>query len=138
MTFLKTLASAALVLGSGAVHAQDSALVLGKSTFSARCAICHGDDGKGGGEIAGLFSVAPADLTGLSKRAGGAFPFSETYRNIAEGMDKAGHGDSQMPIWGEYFIADSLVDRGVTPDDAAHITQGRILAVVYYLQSIQE
>lgn len=132
------LAAAAAILSAVTAQAQDSAIILGKSTFGARCALCHGADGKGGGEIAELFRVPPADLTKLAERSGGAFPFSEVYENIVTGMEKAGHGDSEMPIWGDYFMADTLEDRGITPGDAAEIAAGRVLAVVYYLESIQE
>ena len=122
------LATTIVVMAAGAAQAQDSALVLGKSTFGARCALCHGADGKGGGE----------DLTTLAERNGGAFPFARVYSIIVDGMDAAGHGDSEMPIWGDYFIADALEDRGVKLSDAIEITQGRVLSLTYYLESIQE
>ena len=132
------LATTIVVMAAGAAQAQDSALVLGKSTFGARCALCHGADGKGGGEVAELFRVPPADLTTLAERNGGAFPFARVYSIIVDGMDAAGHGDSEMPIWGDYFIADALEDRGVKLSDAIEITQGRVLSLTYYLESIQE
>ena len=121
-----------------AAQAQDSAIVLGKSTFGARCALCHGADGKGGGEIAELFQVPPSDLTTIAQAAGGTFPFADVYHVIIEGMDKRGHGDAEMPIWGDYFIADALEDRGVSPGDAMEIAAGRVLSVVYFLESIQQ
>ncbi len=43
-----------------------------------------------------------------------------------------------MPIWGDHFLKDTLEDRGVSEADAEHIVQGRILSLVYYLESIQE
>ncbi len=135
---ITTLAIAAVILSAGAVQAQDSALILGKSSYGASCALCHGVDARGGGEIAELFQVRPADLTGLSERAGGRFPFPVVYHIIVDGMEKSGHGDAEMPIWGDYFIADALEDRGVSTGDAVHIAQGRILSLVYYLESIQE
>ncbi len=132
------LATAALLVAAFSAQAQDSAVTLGKSTFKARCALCHGDDGKGGGEIAGLFETTPSDLTKLSERAGGTFPFPMAYDILASGMKERGHGNSQMPVWGEYFMADALEDRGVLPGDAVAIAAGRILSVVYFLESIQE
>ena len=53
-------------------------------------------------------------------------------------MEKRGHGGATMPIWGDFFISDALVDRGVTETDALYIAAGRALSVVYYLESIQE
>jgi mono/diheme cytochrome c family protein len=137
MTFRHALATAILALAAGGAQAQDSVIVLGKSSFGARCALCHGDDGKGGGEIAELFRVPPSDLTKLSERNGGAFPFARVYGIIVDGMDEAGHGDSTMPIWGDYFIADALEDRGVKMSDAVEIAAGRVLSLTYYLESIQ-
>lgn len=132
------LASTMIFMAAGAVQAQDSAVVLGKSTFGARCALCHGADGKGGGEIAELFRVPPADLTKLAERNDGNFPFDRVYGIIVNGMDAAGHGDSEMPIWGDYFIADALEDRGVRMSDAVEIAAGRALSLTYYLETIQE
>ena len=54
-----------------------------------------------------------------------------------DGMDEAGHGDSKMPIWGDYFIADALEDRGIKMSDAVEIATGRVLSLTYYLESIQ-
>lgn len=135
---LGTLLAISLGLAAGAASAQDTAVELGKSTFGARCALCHGADGKGGGEIAELFQVPPSDLTTLSERNDGRFPFARVYSIMVDGMEKAGHGGSEMPIWGDYFIADALEDRGVKLSDAIEITQGRILTLTYYLETIQQ
>lgn len=138
MKAFNSLAVAVAAMTATAAQAQDSVLVLGKSTFDARCALCHGADGKGGGEISELFQVPPADLTTLTERSGGDFPFARVYGIIVDGMDEAGHGDAQMPIWGDYFIADALEDRGVKMSDAIEITQGRVLSLTYYLESVQQ
>lgn len=132
------LSIAAVLACANSAQAADSALILGKSSYSANCAICHGDNGTGDGPVAELFQVAPADLTGLSERNGGAFPFSEVYQTIASGVGEKAHGASAMPIWGSYFIADTLTDRGMNKADAEHIVQGRILSLAYYLESIQK
>lgn len=133
-----TLATAIILTSTGLAQAQDSAIIIGKSSFGARCALCHGKDAKGGGDIAELFQTPPSDLTKLAERNGGQFPFSVAYQTVIDGMGERAHGDSEMPIWGDYFIADALEDRGVNKADAIHIAQGRILSLVYYLESIQE
>lgn len=135
---LGTLLATSIILTAGAAAAQDEAIVLGKSTFEARCALCHGADGKGGGEIAELFQVPPSDLTTLSERNGGNYPFARVYSIIVDGMDAAGHGESEMPIWGDYFIASALEERGARLSDAIEMAQGRILSLTYYLESIQQ
>ena len=137
MGLLHKLTLALFITSTGAVQAADSALVLGKSSYGANCAVCHGDAGTGGGDVAELLRVPPADLTTLSERSGGAFPFSEVYQSIANGLYRA-HGNAEMPIWGSYFKADAIQDRGTSAADADQIVQGRILSLVYYLQSIQK
>jgi hypothetical protein len=47
------------------------------------------------------------------------------------------HGQTEMPIWGEYFMAEALESRTIDPKDAAMVTQGRVLSVASYLLSIQ-
>lgn len=138
MRLKTTLAAATVILSACAAQATDSVIVLGQSTFGAHCALCHGATGKGDGEIAQLFQVPPADLTKLAERSGGSFPFSEVYHIIIEGMQDRGHGSAEMPIWGDYFMTDALEDRGVSAGDAMEIAAGRVLSVVYYLESIQE
>ncbi|MGJ8588508.1 MAG: c-type cytochrome [Yoonia sp.] len=138
MQFHKILATAVVLLSSNAAWAQENDLILGKSSFGARCASCHGADGKGGGEIGALFRTPPTDLTTLAERAGGSFPFVDVYYTLARGMEQPGHGDSEMPVWGEYFVADSLADRGVTPGEAVAIAAGRAMSLALYLESIQE
>ncbi|MFD1196694.1 c-type cytochrome [Seohaeicola saemankumensis] len=132
------LAITAVGISAGATQADESALVLGKSTYGALCTVCHGDDAKGTGSVAELFAVKPPDLTTLTKRAGGEFPFADVYQVITLGMEAPGHGASEMPIWGDYFKTDALEDRGVKPGDAMYIAVGRVLSLTYYLESIQE
>jgi mono/diheme cytochrome c family protein len=136
---LKTAMTAAvLAVCSGAGHADDSAIVLGKSIYGSLCAVCHGPDAKGGGQVGELFEIKPPDLTTLAAQNDGQFPFSDAYEVVILGMEAPGHGSSEMPIWGDYFMADALTDRGVNKSDAMTIAAGRALSVVYYLESIQE
>lgn len=138
MKLMSILATALIVTGVSAVQAQENEVVLGKSAYGALCAVCHGESGKGNGELAELFKVPPSDLTTLAKAEGGEFPFSRVYDILARGMGTAGHGESEMPIWGDYFIADALEDRGVGKSDAVAIAAGRIVAVTMFLETIQE
>jgi mono/diheme cytochrome c family protein len=133
---------AAIALCAPGVQAQgkaDQALILGKASFAANCATCHGDDATGNGPYAQYLNVQPSNLTLLSDKAGGAFPFSEVYQLIDGRKMVRTHGEfTDMPIWGTYFTTDSLADRGMDPDDIEHVIQGRILSLVYYLESIQK
>ena len=138
MIFVTRNTTRALLAGllfSGAAFAQETDL--GKEIYMDRCAVCHGETGMGDGLVGALFERTPKDLTMLAKNNNGAFPFSEVYQSIDGRREIAGHGWRQMPVWGEYFMEDAIDDRTVSPKDARHVTQGRILSVVYYLQSIQ-
>ena len=107
----------------------------GKREFQRSCATCHGIDGKGDGPLASTLNVKPADLTQLSKNHGGVFLFWRTYEKI-NGADEApirGHGTREMPIWGERF----RLEKGASEEHHMGV-RGRLLSLVYYLQSIQE
>jgi hypothetical protein len=52
-----------------------------------------------------------------------------------DGRDGVRAHGSTMPIWGERFEASATSQRGETADMVA---RGRILSLIYYLQSIQE
>ena len=104
----------------------------GKPAFEQYCATCHGRDGKGGGPASGLLTIKPADLTMISKKNNGTFPFWRVYSIIDGREGIKGHGDREMPIWGAEFSA-----QAGSSSVAQSQVRGRILELVYYLQSIQ-
>lgn len=121
-----------LVMGSVWAQAKPD---LGKSEYDIRCAVCHGRDGKGQGPYAEYLSKRPSDLTTLSQRNGGVFPFRQTYQAMATAGGL--HGPSEMPIWGKVYdqaAADHYFDMPYNPEV---YTRARILAVVDYLSQIQ-
>lgn len=134
--FLAALFAAfAIQLSSGAAPLQaepDSGLAaLGKNTFRAYCASCHGKEARGDGPVAEHLRVAPTDLTGITDRNGGEFP-AERVAQIIDGREKVrGHGSSDMPIWGDAFgkADESLSDEQV---------RSKITNLVHFLESIQE
>jgi len=121
--------------GASAVSAQDAEL--GKEQFEQRCAVCHGIEGTGDGAVGELFAQKPKNLQLLAKDNGGVFPFIETYQAIDGRRDIAAHGNTEMPIWGDYLMVEAIEDRSINPKDARMIVEGRILSLVYYIQSIQ-
>jgi len=77
-----------------AVSAADGA-VSGEAVYAAHCAICHGSEGRGDGEAAGRFTVAPRDFTKAQYRfrstASGKLPTDEDLRrSIVGGMGGTG------------------------------------------------
>jgi mono/diheme cytochrome c family protein len=106
----------------------------GELEYQNHCAVCHGVDAKGDGIMSKFLTLKPTDLTQLSKRHGGKFPFWQVYRTI-DGRDEVrAHGLSEMPVWGQRFRADA---RGNDPGARAQAA-GRLLSLVFYLQHIQE
>lgn len=138
MHVYRSLAVAACLMATASATAQESEIIIGKSTFERSCAICHGLDAEAKGNISEILKVPPQDLTMISERNNGIFPLEHVYHVIAGDIDEPAHGRSDMPIWGDYFMADTLEDRGINAKDAKDIVQGRILSLVYYLQSIQK
>ena len=120
--------------------AQDERVVAnGKRLYQWYCEFCHGAKGKGDGSMAASLTVKPADLTQIRKKHGGTFPFWETYRRI-EGEDESqqevkGHGPRAMPIWGAVF---KRQENRQDPYRQEELVIGRLLSLLYYLESIQE
>jgi hypothetical protein len=68
----------------------------------------------------------------ISKKNNGTFPFWRIYGVIDGREEIKGHGSRNMPIWGAEFRSQAA--SSVT---AQSQVRGRILELVYYLQSIQ-
>lgn len=102
---------------------------MGSHSYRSYCAACHGTDAEGDGSIATMLSVPPADLTAISERAGGEFPYERVYR-IIDGREKVkGHGTADMPAWGDAFQEISESEEEVDK---------RIHQLVQFLWSIQD
>jgi hypothetical protein len=90
----------------------------------------------GDGSLSGSLNPKPADLTTLSARNGGSFPFWRAYRTIDGRNQVPAHGTRDMPVFGIWFRI---------PDDDVSIetewgdqVRGRIWQLLSYLESIQE
>jgi len=137
--FIVPAIAALLLISTPALHSAQ-AEDIGKREYTNSCAICHGDSGKGDGPAAGWTIPPPADLTNLSKRSGGVFPFSRVY-DVIDGTReiKKGHGPYDMPIWGRQYSkeASGTYFGYGTPKDIESFTRARIIALVGYLYSLQ-
>lgn len=112
---------------------EETVLSNGKEEFLGYCASCHGVSGAGNGPMAGILTTKPADLTQLRKKHDGQFPFWRVYRIIDGREEVMAHGVRHMPVWGTHF----LLEEGGGPATGERVI-GRILGLVYYLQSIQQ
>jgi len=106
-SFVSAMIVAALsmpALAAGAEKAPDTAAAKrGAITYMRYCVSCHGKAAKGDGPLAGDLRVAVPDLTTLSARNGGEYPYARVVRIIEGGENVRGHGSQDMPAWGDAF-----------------------------------
>lgn len=113
---------------------------LGREEFFERCAVCHGEDAKGSGPVAGLLRLEPADLTRLAIENGREFPFERVYQVIDGRVEVAAHGPRKMPVWGYEYL--SIWEGNTDPTQrrvrAEYFITGRILSLIRYLETLQQ
>ena len=109
----------------------------GKRDYDSHCAVCHGVSGKGDGPYKPLLTKTPSDLTILAKNNKGVLPVDRLYQVLDGRMEVAAHGPREMPIWGVgsfyFMLAEPKTDQAAME----MITQGRILAIIDYLNRMQ-
>jgi mono/diheme cytochrome c family protein len=101
-----------------------------KDMYMHYCAACHGVNGKGLGPSAEALKTPPADLTTLSKRHNGKFPYEYVTSVLRFGTRIVAHGSSDMPIWGPIF--------GSMENYNEAAVRERIRKLCEYLAGIQE
>lgn len=129
------LALSLLVAVPGVVEAQS--ISFGKELFDTNCAACHGPEGAGDGPVAVYIEPKPTDLRNLAGPNDLGFPFGRVWNSIASGSLSA-HGTSMMPVWGDLFMEEALpkeIHPGVSARD---LVEARMLALTFYIQTLQE
>ena len=102
----------------------------GQTDYRRYCSSCHGLDGKGKGTWNG--TVIP-DLTRLSHKNGGRFPFEDVYKVVDGRSEFLWHRRRpDMPFWGQVFEEE---EKG--PGSKARV-EARIAAIVTYIRCLQE
>lgn len=112
----------------------------GKYEYEAHCAVCHGLSGAGDGSFARLFKagIVMPDLTELSKKNNGVFPFMHVYQIIDGTQNVMAHGTQLMPVWGPRYKVE--VGRSFYDDfrvDSEAFVRARILALTEYVYRLQ-
>jgi mono/diheme cytochrome c family protein len=116
--------------------AQDIANVIGEEAFRVSCAVCHGATGDGNGEFADVLTVKPADLTKISAKNDGVFPYLKVFQAVDGRTTLRAHGTAVMPIWGDYFKRQAGESAG--PFGAELLARARVVALVDYVESLQK
>ncbi|WP_306118585.1 MULTISPECIES: cytochrome c [unclassified Roseitalea] len=133
----KTLAAAiacTLSMAAAPVHAQDHAV--GEQLYLEACAVCHGTQGRGGGEFGQYLTVEPSNLTVLTQQNDGVFPYLEVFQVVDGRTGVRGHGAADMPIWGNVFEREVGATGG--PYGSELLVRARLVALVDYIESLQQ
>lgn len=140
MRGLPMILLAMTALGSQPALASEDEFERGREEFLNSCASCHGEDGKGAGFLTRVFrGVDPGDLTQLAARHHtGQFPLLDVFQIVDGRAVVPAHGDRKMPVWGDRYRVEAGETYGPYGYGAEPVIRGRILELVFYLQSIQE
>lgn len=120
------------VLGA-CVDAKDSPST-GAEDYAVYCAGCHGATGKGDGDAAAGLSRAPADLTTLARKNGGAFPTTKVMAQIWGYAGAKGRGI--MPDFGPMLEGNMVPYDG--GDGIESPTPIRLVELAEYLKGLQQ
>ena len=107
----------------------------GEAEYLNSCAVCHGLEGKGDGPLGDELTRRPADLTTISRRNGGTFPYAHVYAVIDGRYAVPSHGEREMPVWGRQFLQDDAKLYGAA--GGGIVTSERIHNLAGYVQSLQ-
>ncbi len=114
--------------------ASAEAIAQGRTDFNRYCAPCHSADGRGNGpEVKVIPGIKPKDLTTISTRNGGVFPYRDVEATIDGRKIIPSHKRFDMPFWGVSFQQQG---REFSPESEAKVRQ-RIDAIVDYIATLQ-
>lgn len=106
----------------------------GAQVFSQECAVCHGEDARGGGVASLGLAVVPPDLTLFARNNGGVFP-RDRVMSVIDGYYRQEHVFDPMPIFGERDMGPNVL---VEEDGVATPVPANLLALANYLESVQQ
>ena len=107
--------------------------VSGAKLYRENCVACHGAGGTGAGPLAADLPVAAADLTELSARNGGVFPWAHVMATI-----HGYHGqDTQRLMPGFEAVLSGPTILWQAPDGTAIPTPQALLSLAHYVETLQ-
>jgi mono/diheme cytochrome c family protein len=107
----------------------------GKDQYMARCAPCHGANGKGAGPAAKQVGAKVPDITTYAKRNGGAFPVELAWQKI-DGRPASFDVERSMPVWGRDFRHEAI-DKLDSKSRLETYVAAEIFSIIEYVRSIQ-
>jgi mono/diheme cytochrome c family protein len=79
----------------------------GRQMYLRYCSSCHGVQGKGNGPLSRDLKVKVPALTVLAKKNKRGYPLDGVMATIDGRRLVRGHGDRNMPVWGETFRSEA-------------------------------
>jgi mono/diheme cytochrome c family protein len=140
---MKTAGIAIALLTAGAIGISGTSYAqkkgdFGKYEYDTDCAVCHGKVGNGLGPYTGMLNTRIPDLTILAKNNNGVFPFQRVYEVIDGRQPVKAHGPSDMPIWGDRYVARAREFYWEEPySNVEDVVRARILALTEYVNRMQ-
>jgi len=102
----------------------------GQEEYTAYCAGCHGQDGRGKGRSSAYCTVAPANLTQLAQRNSGVYPLERVCDVLRRGTGRPPRGQGYMPVWEPLLKSMN--------SDPPGVTEMRIQNLAAYVKILQE
>ena len=102
----------------------------GEVIYLRYCAACHGRSLTGDGAVASGLINAPTDLTTMTAKNRGIFPYESVAAIIDGSKTSRIHGTPDMPVWGEIFA--------VTTGTGAPSAEAAVRRITHYIWSQQK
>jgi mono/diheme cytochrome c family protein len=132
---MRPVVTALLLAVAWCLAARAQEMGYGEAEYLNSCAVCHGLEGRGDGPLTEILMKRPADLTRISDRNGGTFPYARVFAVIDGRFLVPSHGEREMPVWGRQFLVDDVDLYG--PAGGEIVTTERIHSLAGYIESLQ-
>lgn len=136
--FAGTLLVAAATAVAATGHAQETLQPTDEAQrdFESNCAICHGVGGKGDGSYALSYALKTPDLTLLTARNRGVFPYRRVAKIIDGRHSPIIHGTPGMPIWGDRYRVEAAAQCRETHCNPDAVVRARVRALTEYIRRL--
>ena len=107
----------------------------GEAEYWDSCAVCHGPEGKGDGPLGDELQTRPADLTRLTEKNGGEFPYYRVFAVIDGRYIVPGTAKGICRSGAASFLMTTSKSMGLNGGEI--VTTERIHELAGYVQSLQ-